>query len=226
MQKRTRSTHDNGLTTDPRRRRVDAKDVHMGNHMHIVQMGAGNGKTYRITQLLRDPAFHGYRNFVYLSKQHSAKYVIHQEFKHQMLQEDLTEESVGNETYAFKKYTFSYQRETPGTACTVTIATVDAFIWALSRGSEIRDLYTNPFEKYLHAVIECPQLPAVESGVFTFASMPMVLSETVVVVDETQDLSVLYADAMRALCRNHHVGLYVMGDKLQSKTLGAFSGGS
>ena len=50
-------------------------------NLFIKQQGAGNGKTYGIIQMLQDNDKTHYEYFIYVTKQHSAKYVIFEEFQ-------------------------------------------------------------------------------------------------------------------------------------------------
>lgn len=52
--------------------------------IYVSQQGAGNGKTFRASNLLSENfnniMYHHYDTFVYLTKQHSAKTIIYNEF--------------------------------------------------------------------------------------------------------------------------------------------------
>jgi len=57
-------------------------------NMYIKQEGAGNGKTYGIIQMLENDTMYHYNNFIYITKQHSAKNVMYEELIDQTVLED------------------------------------------------------------------------------------------------------------------------------------------
>ena len=50
------------------------------SNLYIKQQGAGNGKTYGLIQNLKNKNFSHYDYFIIVSKQHSAKTIIYNEF--------------------------------------------------------------------------------------------------------------------------------------------------
>lgn len=65
------------------------KDEPLQCKLFSRQQGAGNGKTYGIIQMLEKDEYKHYKNFIMVTKQHSAKYVIYNEFKDQINRGDI-----------------------------------------------------------------------------------------------------------------------------------------
>jgi len=62
------------------------KNIPFQSNLYIKQQGAGNGKTFGIIQAIdKNDDFLLYKSFIIVTKQHSAKSIIYQEFKEQYL---------------------------------------------------------------------------------------------------------------------------------------------
>ena len=95
--------------------------------LFIKQQGAGNGKTYGIVQMLEDDDKSHYQNFIYITKQHSAKHIIKTEFENQ----HKTFKSLSNieiqQSPDQKKYIIKYFNEKSNINCQIIISTIDSF---------------------------------------------------------------------------------------------------
>ena len=106
--------------------------------IRIQQKGAGNGKTYGIWKSIvenQDKDF-----FLIVTKQHSAKTVIHKELNDQM---DRNEWHIMNnmdkteqDELKQKKIIIHYEHKRSLRVCKVIIATIDSFIWNLTAFKE------------------------------------------------------------------------------------------
>ena len=99
--------------------------------LHIKQQGAGNGKTFGLIQNIEGKDFEHYKCFIIVTKQHSAKTVIYNEFKEQILNNHL--KYIKNLTCEEnnKKYQISYTNENTGFICHILIATIDSLMYSL-----------------------------------------------------------------------------------------------
>ena len=51
--------------------------------LFIRQSGAGNGKSYQIINMIQKEQFKQYNKFIFVTKQHSARNIIKEEFRNQ-----------------------------------------------------------------------------------------------------------------------------------------------
>lgn len=177
--------------------------------LFIKQQGAGNGKTWGIINMIGREDFSHYKKFIYVSKQHSARNIIKEEFMHQ--QEELNITDVIYKEIN-KKYIIEYINN-KGVKCSIIIATIDSFMYAV--GSKTENSY-DMFEGIVNSIINDHIETDLKGGIKFATINPKLNAETLYIVDETQDLSQMYAKAILKIMDHTHMDVYVVGDKLQS----------
>jgi len=177
------------------------------NTLFVKQQGAGNGKTYGLVRMLASDESAKYAEFIYVTKQHSAKSIIYKEFKDQEATLGFT--NVREDTNFDKKYVIFFTNK--GKECSLTISTIDSFMFAVGTQATNRDM----FEGILSSVVS-ENLKVKKNGAISFAGNRTLNAKTLFVVDETQDLSELYAKAVLVLMQYTNMDVYVVGDLLQS----------
>jgi hypothetical protein len=182
-------------------------------NLFIKQQGAGNGKTYGIIQMLQDNDKTHYEYFIYVTKQHSAKYVIFEEFQKHIKENKLTYITNVVKKDENKKYIITYHNTKNNKECQLIIATIDSFMFAIgnkkSSGYEI-------FPSIVNSIID-DYINTDKSGKIKYAGKdPKLNKEILLVLDEAQDLEVNYAKAIIQIMKNKYIDSYIVGDKLQS----------
>lgn len=184
--------------------------------LHIRQQGAGNGKTYGIIQLLNDPDFAHYSHFVFLTKMHSAKFIMNSELTSQHAAEKLPrvqDAALGAEER--RKFTHTYTNALTGRQVVAVFGTMDSFVYSHASASGA-DFGKGRFLQMCRAICNSTQhIATMEYGA---ASIPLTRG-TCIICDEIQDLDEEYARAIVALMRRNHLDVYVVGDRLQSITM-------
>jgi len=181
------------------------------NKLYIKQQGAGNGKTYGIIQMLSRKEFSHYTRFIYVTKQHSARSIIHEEF---ISQKDSLGITILNEKDSSKKYIIQYTNGI-GINCSIIISTIDSFMYSLG---EKQPKTLDLFEGIVRSIYEKNIMNETveKNGKISYANLPKLNAHTLYVVDEAQDLHESYADALCAIMKHTNMDVYVVGDKLQS----------
>lgn len=177
--------------------------------LYINQRGAGNGKTYQAVRAVADDNRFAHKSvFIYLTKMHSAKTIIKEEFKSQF--------RVHIEKEDVKIYTFDV--EAIGRK-DVYIGTIDSFMYALgdkqAKGTDFFAAMIDsiPSTEILSKTLS--QKGKVERG-YGGRDLFLTKTECIVIVDEAQDLPPRYLEAMLQIMKRTHVDVFVIGDKLQS----------
>jgi hypothetical protein len=179
-----------------------------------TQMGAGNGKTFSIIQLLTNPAYAHYDTFVYLTKQHSAVHVIKTELDSQKADGRLSGIAIQHAMQG-KKHVVRFRLEKDPNWRNMIIGTIDSFVYALADTAQKATL--GKFEGYVRSIVdEDRALPCGETGQLKYAGGCTLNKKLLLVGDELQDLPTSYAKALLRIMRDQYVDLYVVGDKLQS----------
>lgn len=182
-------------------------------NLYVKQQGAGNGKTFGIIQMLESDEAAHYNTFIFVSKQHSAKTVIKNELENQVENgllkyiNEITIEDVN------KKYIIEFLNEKTGKACKIIIATIDSLMYTI--GDTNHSLY-DKFQGIIDSIID-DHINADKAGVIKYAGVnPKLNKETLLFIDEAQDLTVNYGQAVINIMRNNYIDAYIVGDKLQS----------
>jgi hypothetical protein len=180
------------------------------NKIYLKQQGAGNGKTWGIIQMLAREEFQHYKRFIYVTKQHSARVILKEEFRIQ--QSELGFTNISDIKEKNKKFIIDYTNRT-GIPCSIIIATIDSFMYAVG------DKHVNANDKFqgiTKSVVE-GHLDADIRGTIQYAGVnPKLNAETLYIIDEAQDLKTYYADAVLQIMKKTNMDVYVVGDKLQS----------
>ncbi len=194
-------------------------DLPVQSTMYLKQQGAGNGKTFGLIQMLDSKEFEQYNAFIIVTKQHSAKTIILNEFKEQLNKgylkniETITKmdsNKEGEEEYKKgKKYKIEYINTKTNSKCKLIIATMDSLMYSLGNKMENSDL--NKFTSLINSIIN-DFIP----DTISISGIQKLNKKTCLICDETQDLSENYAKAIYRLMRNYYIDSYIVGDKLQS----------
>ena len=186
------------------------KDIEPQCNLYIKQQGAGNGKTFGIIQAIdNNDDFELYKSFIIVSKQHSAKTIIYNEFKEQYLQGLLTNikdiEFIENENN--KQYMIIYNKN--DCKCKIVICTIDSLFFKLGN---FNNSYSNKFEGLIASIIDDFNKDRV-----IYNSIDFKLNKNLcLIIDETQDLSKNYGEAIINIMKHSYIDAYLVGDKLQS----------
>lgn len=189
---------------------VDAWEVPCQSKLYLKQQGAGNGKTWGIIQMLGRPDFTHYKHFIYVTKQHSARVIIKEEFRHQQTTMGFSE--VGEIKESNKKFLICYKNSV-GKDCSIIISTIDSFMYAVGN-KDVKSF--DKFQGIVRSIME-GHLEADARGTIKYATInPKLNAETLYIIDEAQDLNSCYADAILEVMGKTNMDVYVVGDKLQS----------
>lgn len=184
------------------------------SYLHIKQQGAGSGKTFGIMQLLNvDPVITHYQWILFITKQHAAVNVMYSELKEQYAKGLLSNLEVVDEVYENKKHIVHYRHKLTGVETCAVFATVDSFTYAVGQASPHA---SDQFMSIVKSIKE-GYSKVKRSGFLKFAGVdPFINKESIVIIDEAQDLSELYGEAFLKFVSTTNTNLYVVGDRLQS----------
>lgn len=183
-------------------------DIPFQSNLYIKQQGAGNGKTFGIIQAIdNNDDFLLYKSFIIVSKQHSAKTIIYNEFKEQynngLLKNIKNIEFIENN----KQYIIIFNKN--DIKCKIVICTIDSLFFQLGN---FNNTYTNKFEGLIQSIITDFNKDRVIYNSLNFK----LNKELCLIIDETQDLSNDYGNAIINIMKNSYIDAYIVGDKLQS----------
>jgi len=184
--------------------------------LYVKQQGAGSGKTYGMMQFIdSDPVISNYKYIVFITKQHSAVSVMYKEFMEQVAEKKLSNIEVinPNESNDPKKYIVHYKNNLTNIEVKAIFATVDSFTHALASSPN------NEVDKFRGIVksIKDGTINTSRNGVMRYANVnPVLNKETLIMIDETQDLTELYGEAFLQIVKSKDTNLCVVGDRLQS----------
>jgi hypothetical protein len=189
------------------------------SYLYVKQKGAGSGKTYGMMQLLnRDPEITHFKYIIFITKQHAAVNVMYTEFMNQYNDNELYNIQMINDPKDHKrsddkKFIVNYKHRITNVESYAIFATVDSFAYAIGTPSKN---VSNQFESIVKSISEGFS-KVKRSGTLSFAGMnPIINKETIVMIDETQDLSEVYGEAFLKFVSTTHTNLCVVGDRLQS----------
>jgi hypothetical protein len=179
---------------------------HTSHTLYIKQNGAGSGKTWNIINMIHRQDFLRFKRFIYVSKQHSARAIIKDEFLSQYNEGLLNITNMKFRDIG-KKYIIDYTNS-QGDECCIIISTIDAFMYSI--GDKTVQTY-DLFEGIVQSIID----NSIENTI-QFAGLTTQLSETLYISDETQDLKEIYGMALLKIIKETNMTVYVVGDQLQS----------
>jgi len=185
--------------------------------LFIEQKGAGNGKTYGIINMIENDDYQHYDVFIYLSKAHTAKYTIYNELKDQVEESDekggfknICEIDVYNEK---EKYVALYTNKNKKKVH-IYIATIDSFFYCI--GDKNNESFYDKFVGIAESIIN-NHIETSKSGSVKFANKTLQLNKrTLLIIDESQVLSDVYAKAIIKIMKNNYIDCFISQDLLQS----------
>jgi len=195
------------------------------SHIYVKQKGAGSGKTYGMMQLLNtDPEISNFKFIIFITKQHSAVNVMFTEFMKQYIEKDLNNIQLLEEPYVDGKYDDSmfkfekrfivpYKHKLTNVDTCAIFATVDSFTHAIGEPvSDAHDTFVSIVQSIKDGFSKVTR-----TGRLSFAKMStMINKETLIMIDETQDLIKLYGEAFVQFVSSTNTNLCVVGDRLQT----------
>lgn len=181
--------------------------------LYIKQQGAGNGKTYGLIQTIASSEFEHYTHFIIVTKQHSAKYVIFEEFNNQIKNGNLQNLEICSARDLNKKHVITFVNTKANKMSHIMIGTIDSLMFTLGDRSH-KDI--DKFKGLVNSIID-GKTTISNTGSATYAGSYVKFNkEMCLICDETQDLSIEYGKAIIQIMRNHYIDSYIVGDKLQS----------
>tara|TARA_B110000459_G_C16617579_1_gene499789 strand:+ start:156 stop:3029 length:2874 start_codon:yes stop_codon:yes gene_type:complete len=179
-------------------------------NLNVHQEGAGNGKTYGIWKSILNS---NKETFIILTKQHTAKNVIYQEFKEHIKRRELHILPIENitEYNTEKQYIIKYNKFNKNYM--VVIGTIDSFCFNLTFYEQNS---TNIFKSILNEIITngCKKII---NNTMKYGNQDIFINgNTDLWIDEAQDLSPDYLLAICSLINETNVNVHIVGDKLQS----------
>ena len=180
----------------------------------VHQKGAGNGKTYGIWKSIAENK--NKNIFIILTKQHSAKHVIFNEFNEQAQRneyhmDNLEEVQINVRS---KHYVIKYSNKKSKRSCTVIIGTIDSYMFNMS-------VFTSTTSDFFCQMIDtisqsgCTKID--KTGCIQYAGESVCLDiNTELWIDEAQDLPVNYLYAILKIISQTMICVHVVGDILQS----------
>ncbi len=180
-------------------------------HLYLTQMGAGNGKTWQIVQLLNDEHFDHIDYFIYWTKQHSQKHIIREEFLKQATQGQLQINSDYEINDSASKHPKITVTRSNGKQAVIIFETIDSAMFSLSsdtakekNGFDIFGDLAVDVGKDSNSVLKCGNTNV------------KLNSKVLFIIDETQLISSIYSSAIIKIMLKYNCNFYLVGDKLQS----------
>lgn len=212
--------------------------------LYLNQRGAGCGKTYESVKMALDvawacasrapmspgsmchPRFGEKRCFVYLTKQHTAKNVILDEFRNQTTpmggegggkEEGKLAMNVRQEGKQWRA-DFDLPDNVKGCGCgvEVIIGTIDSFFYAVGNKRDADKLPGDYFAN-LRATVLGGHRAYDDDGRIRYGGDDLRLNRRcLLILDEAQDLPSEYIETLACIQRGTNADMFVIGDKLQS----------
>jgi hypothetical protein len=184
--------------------------------LYVKQQGAGSGKTYGVMQFIdSDPLISNYKYIIFVTKQHSAVSVMYKEFIEQLDNGKFKNIEIVNKNISQdpKKFIAIYINKLTNIEVKAIFATVDSFTNALAE-APINAL--DKFTGIVHSIVN-GTVNTSRTGKMKYAGVDPVLNkESLIIIDETQDLTESYGEAFLQIVKSKYTNLCVVGDRLQS----------
>ena len=184
-------------------------------NLYIRQQGAGSGKTHGIVQYI-DKNEHNHDTYIIITKQHTAKFNIYKEFEEQYKKGDI-ENLEGYKSKSDtnnKKYIIEFTKN--NNKKKIIIGTIDSFFWSISNkhiDSDVSNLFEKMVEEVFKGIINKKNI----NNITYFNQNVVYLNKKLcIIIDETQDLSVIYKEAIYKMMKTRYIDFYLVGDLLQS----------
>lgn len=188
-------------------------DIPLQCNLYIKQQGAGNGKTYGLIQMLESEEFEHYKYFIIVTKQHSAKEIIYNEFTNQIKEGHLKYLNIDEVIDENKKYKIIYTNKKTNSQCHVVVGTIDSLMYILgNKNHNELDKFEGIVNSIIDGYIEINDTKSIKYNGINIKFN----KEVCLICDETQDLTIDYAKAIIQIMRNKYIDSYIVGDKLQS----------
>jgi hypothetical protein len=160
----------------------------------VHQKGAGNGKTYGIWKSITENE--NKNTFIILTKQHSAKHVIFNEFNEQARRNEYHMDNLEkvHVNVRSKHYVIKYSHKKSKRSCTVIIGTIDSYMFNMTVfNSTTSDFFCQMIDTISQS--GCTKID--KTGCIKYAGERVCLDiNTELWIDEAQDLPVNYLYAM------------------------------
>ena len=218
------------LQSDTTLQIVEYADCINTGTIYLNQRCAGSGKTYSIIRLIYEADDIKYNKFkdkkriIYLSKTHSSKDVIRSELQEHFSKykklivnaEESDETKKSKDTKEDSKKQNKQHRyvvtllQVGGIQKNLIIATIDSFNYKIGNENyEPTNLINNIFDKLVESIVNNDISSTSYYG-------HKIDGDCLIIVDEVQDLSYKYIQALDTLREKTGVDIYLVGDKLQS----------
>jgi hypothetical protein len=179
--------------------------------IYFNQRGAGCGKTYESIQIIQtNEQFKNKDTFIYLTKMHSAKEVIYNEFNDQMINGKLNKFDL-EECCRGKQIKISYTNKQTNKKITIYIGTIDSFNYAIVNHNKI-----NKKIDYFKSIVDTIKNGFIKDNIKYAGEKSPIDNECLIIIDEAQDLGKEYIEAFDRIIKETKTDVYVIGDKLQS----------
>jgi hypothetical protein len=187
--------------------------------IYFNQRGAGCGKTYESVQLINSNTCKNI--FIYLTKLHSAKSVILEEFNNQNKDGRLSNfKMVTNGIHKSemeRQYKLTFTNNETNTNITVIIGTIDSFNCAVVDKCKLNS-GADYFKEILRSIKKGDVSQSlIQNQTINYANKQITIdTNSMIIVDEAQDLTKEYFEAFDVIRTHTNIDIYIIGDKLQS----------
>jgi hypothetical protein len=181
------------------------------------QRGAGCGKTYESIQLVVAEQFRHKKTFIFLTKMKSALVEIENQISKQYNEGKLGDVKL-DKVECGNQSRFDLEQQLPEEEVRkikIIIGTVDSFTYAV-RNKDQFSASNDFFQKIVCDIISGMTSIASDGSIFYSRGRTYLSSETLVIIDEAQDLDENYAKALSVIIEKTKIDAYIIGDKLQS----------
>lgn len=195
---------------------IDINIITQKGKIYFNQRGAGCGKTYESIQLLtNDDRFKNKLRFIYLTKAHSAKDVIYSELCNQQKHGKLGNLIVRENNANSKQYKITYLELNTKRNIEIIIGTIDSFNYAIVDKNKV-ETSNNYFKSIINAIKQSYISIEKNGSIYYAQKKPILDNDTLITIDEAQDLNADYIEAFHRIIELTNMDLYIIGDKLQS----------
>lgn len=182
--------------------------------LSIRQQGAGNGKTYGLVQRVVGKEMEHYEHIIMITKMHSAKYTIAEEFNKQhkkgLLKNITLVEGQELVTENGNKFEINFIDANQNQRL-VVIGTIDSLMY------QIGNITKNSIDQFGSLVKSIIDGAAKAKESIKYSNKTMSLNKSMCLVcDEMQDLPIDYAKALIQIMRDRYIDCVIVGDLLQS----------
>jgi len=183
--------------------------------IYFNQRGAGCGKTYESIQLIQnDKRFENKDLFIYLTKAHTAREVIYNEFIKQINKKDLNIPEYKDDDSSPKKNVITFINNNK--EITIIIASIDSFTYAIADRNKISNEKAEIFYKYVQTIKNGYTGILIDDTIRYANKRREISKNALIIIDEAQDLEFNYFQAFDKIREFTNIDVYIIGDLLQS----------